>query len=73
MASIPLSSSQLETIVELVARDLLEQWAINDRFSEDQLEEAKNNAVNDTVFIINNFMEQFNTYMMFEAEKKIFN
>jgi len=70
MASVPLSANQLETIVETVARDLLESWAINDRFSIDELENAKQYAVDDAVFVINNFMEHFNTYMMFEAEKK---
>jgi len=70
MSSVPLSMNQLETITEIVARDLLEQWAINDRFEENELEEATQNAVTDTVFVINSFMEHFNTYMMFEAEKK---
>jgi hypothetical protein len=70
MSQVPLSVNQLEAIVETVARDLLEQWAINDRFTEDEIEEAKENAVNDTVFVINEFMNHFNTYMLFEAEKK---
>lgn len=73
MSQVPLSTSQLETIVEAVARDLLEKWAIDDRFTEDELIQAQHNAVDDTVFIINNFMEHFNTYMMFEAEKKKLN
>jgi len=70
MASVPLSVNQLETIVETVSRDLLEQWALNDRFSINELEQAKQNVVDDTVFVINQFMDHFNTYMMFEAEKK---
>jgi uncharacterized FlaG/YvyC family protein len=70
MSQVPLSTAQLEKIVETVARDLLEQWAITDRFTEDQIEKAQQDAVDDTVFVINNFMEHFNTYMMFEAEKK---
>jgi len=70
MSQVPLSTNQLETIVETVARDLLEQWALNDRFTEDQLKKSQQDAVDDTVFVINNFMEHFNTYMMFEAEKK---
>jgi hypothetical protein len=73
MAQVPLSVNQLETIVETVSRDLLEQWALNDRFGEDELDEAKQNAVDDTIFVINQFMEHFNTYMMFEAEKKKLN
>jgi len=70
MSSIPLSMKQLEDITTAVARDLLENWALNDRFTEDELEQATQNAVDDTVFVINNFMEHFNEYMMFEAEKK---
>ena len=73
MAQVPLSVNQLETIVETVSRDLLEQWALDDRFGIDDLEKAKQDAVDDTIFVINQFMEHFNTYMMFEAEKKKFN
>jgi hypothetical protein len=35
-----------------------------------KVEQAKQNVVDDTVFVINQFMDHFNTYMMFEAEKK---
>ena len=73
MAQVPLSVNQLETIVETVSRDLLEQWALNDRFGIDDIEKAKQDAVDDTIFVINQFMEHFNTYMMFEAEKKKLN
>ena len=73
MAQVPLSVNQLETIVETVSRDLLEQWALDDRFGIDNLEKAKQDAVDDTIFVINQFMEHFNTYMMFEAEKKKLN
>ena len=57
---VPLSVSSLEKIVEVVATELLEQWAIHDRFTEDKLEEAKQDAVDDTVFVINSFMSYFN-------------
>ena len=70
MSQIPLSMNKLETIVEIVSRDLLEQWAINDRFKEDEMIQAAQNSVDDTVFVINAFMEHFNTYMMMESEKK---
>jgi hypothetical protein len=69
MSQIPLSMNQLETIVEVVSRDLLEQWAINDRFKEDEMVQAAQNSVDDTVFVINAFMEHFNTYMMTQAEE----
>lgn len=59
-----MSVNQLEDITTSVARDLLEQWAINDRFTIDELEEAKKNVVDDTIFVINNFMEHFNNLMM---------
>jgi hypothetical protein len=64
---------QLEDITTAVARDLLEQWALTDRFLEDDMTQAAQNAVDDTVFVINNFMEHFNDYMMFEAEKNKLN
>jgi hypothetical protein len=64
---------QLEDIATSVARDLLENWALNDRFTEEELEQATQHAVDDTIFVINNFMEHFNEYMMFEAEKKKLN
>jgi len=69
MSQVPLSMNKLETIVEIVSRDLLEQWALNDRFTEDQMVKAAQNSVDDTVFVINAFMEHFNTYMMTQAEE----
>ena len=68
MASVPLSIAQLETIATVVSQELLEEWAINDRFSEENIEEAKENAVNDTIFVINSFMEHFNNSMIPQAE-----
>lgn len=70
MSSIPLSIEKLETIVEIVSRDLLEKWALEDRFSEDQLVKSTQDAIDDTVFVINSYMEHINTYMMMEAEQK---
>ena len=64
MASVPLSEKQLEDIAVLVAQDLLESWAIDDRFNEEDLEKAKDNAVNDACFVINNFMEHVNSIML---------
>jgi len=61
---IPLSVSNLEKIVEVVATELLEQWAIDDRFVEENLEEAKLDAIDDTVFVINSFMNYFNEAML---------
>jgi len=70
MTSIPIALNQLETITEMVARDLLEEWAINDRFTEDQIVQATQNAVSDTIFVMNRFMTLFNEQMMQEAINK---
>jgi len=69
MASVPLSVQQLEEIATSVAQELLESWAINDRFSEEQMEQASQYAVDDTLLVINKFMEQFNQHMVTESEK----
>jgi len=69
MADIPLALNDLNSITEIVARDLLEQWAIDDRFTEDQIDEATKNAVNDTIFVINNFMGLFNEKMLLQSEQ----
>jgi len=61
--------NQLEQITEIVARDLLEQWAIEDRFPEDQLEKATQDAVDDTAFVINQFMSLLNEVMLTTAEQ----
>jgi hypothetical protein len=70
MASVPISMEKLESIAVQIAGELLEEWAINDRFEESELEQAKENAVNDTILVINSFMERFNTAMLEEAEEK---
>lgn len=61
---IPLSVNNLEKIVEVVATELLEQWAIDDRFTEDKIEEAKQDALDDTIYVINSFMNYFNEAML---------
>ena len=68
MANVPVSMEKLESITAQVAEELLEEWAINDRFSEEQINEAKTWAIDDTVLIINSFMEKFNTVMLEEAQ-----
>jgi len=69
MASVPISMNQLENITESVARDLLEQWAIEDRFTEDQIAKAQQDAIDDTAFVINAFMTLLNETMMTSAEQ----
>lgn len=70
MAQVPVSKEQLDQIVEIVARDLLEIWALNDRFTVEQIEEARQNAVDDTVFVVENFMSLLNDLMLTEASNK---
>lgn len=70
MSSVPLSTKQLEDVVVLVARDLLENWGINDRFVDEDIEKVKKYSVDDTVFVINSFMDYFNQMMVSEAEKR---
>lgn len=61
MAEVPVSLQTLETIATNVSNDLLEKWAIEGRFSEkDQVKYAQF-AVDDAIFVINKFMEQFNS------------
>lgn len=70
MAGVPVSMEKLEKIIEQVARELLEDWAINDRYAPEDTEIAIQNAVNDTALVINSFMELFNSAMLEEAEEK---
>ena len=63
MAEVPLAQDKLEKIVYDVAKDLLEEWAINDRFEADQIEQATKNAVDDVALVINSYMERFNALM----------
>jgi len=64
MSQIPMSTEQLEVIVEVVARNLLEKWAIDDRFTIDEIALATKNVVDDTVFVINEFMSLFNETLL---------
>jgi hypothetical protein len=73
MSSVPLSMQQLEDITTEVAQELIEDWAINDRFNEDNIVEATQNAVSDTIFVINLFMEKFNTLMVQQDNNKLIN
>jgi hypothetical protein len=70
MSNVPLSLEQLQKIAETVSRELLEQWAINDRFTEDQSEIAIKNAVDDTAFVINRFMSLLNDAMLQSSQDK---
>ena len=67
--SIPLSVQDLEQVVETVAHNLLEKWAIEDRFTEEQITEYAQHSVDDTVFIINTYMSTVNDLMLDKAEQ----
>ena len=73
MTNLPVALEDIENITEVVARNLLEQWAIDDRFSEENIEKATINAVNDTIFVMNNFMQLFNQKMLLQSQQSIFN
>jgi len=66
-SSTPLSIQELELALETVARNLLEKWAIEDRFTEEQLMEYVNHSIEDTAFVINNYMEVVNDLMINRA------
>jgi len=68
---IPVGLKDLETIITKVAADLLEEWAINDRFSEDDMEKASQMAVDDTVFVINAYMAIFNELIILAQTAKL--
>ena len=68
MSSVPISMEQLEAITAQVAQELLEDWAINDKFKQEDLLEISKKAVDDTVLVINSFMEHLNYIMMHESE-----
>jgi len=70
--STPLSIQELEVALETVARNLLEKWAIEDRFTEDQMMNYIQYSVDDAAFVINNYMEVVNNLMIARAtESKI--
>jgi hypothetical protein len=68
MSSVPVSMEQLEAITTQVAQELLEDWAINDKFKQEDLLEVSKKAVDDTILVINSFMEHLNYIMMHESE-----
>ena len=49
---------------------MLEQWAIDDRFTEDKIEEAKQDALDDTIYVINSFMNYFNEALLTAKTEK---
>ena len=68
-SSIPLSLTELENAIQQVAHSLLEKWAIEDRFTEDQLLEYTHHSVDDTAFVINSYMEAVNNILVTKAQE----
>lgn len=74
MASVPLSLTELETIAADIAQELLEDWAINDRAINEDAIKAAQDAISDTILVINSFMEKMNNAMDEKArEQRIIN
>jgi hypothetical protein len=74
MASVPLSLTELETIAADIAQELLEDWAINDRVINEDAVKAAQDAISDTILVINSFMEKMNNAMDEKArEQRIIN
>lgn len=63
-SSTPLSIEELESAIQTVAHNLLEKWAIEDRFTEEEMFEYIKYAVDDTAFIINDYMSVVNDLMI---------
>lgn len=60
MSEIPVSQADLESIILSVAHSLYEKWALDDRFTEEQIEEAAQWATDDVLFVIESYMQKIN-------------
>jgi hypothetical protein len=63
MAEIPLPLDELEQLIGDVAIELLETWASEGRIPDGEEAKYGELAIEDTVFIVNVFMEKFNEAM----------
>jgi hypothetical protein len=66
MADVPISQQELEDIIFNVARDLVEEAAIEGRIEEPNEEDIMI-AVNEVAFVISKYMEYFNLLMHTKA------
>ena len=75
MADIPVAHKDMEDLIVMVAQELLEEWAITDRIPDDvtdeQLSEYAQYSTNDTIFVVNSFMEKFNQLMSSKAISQV--
>lgn len=63
MAEVPISPAMLEELAVQTSIGLLEEWAIQGRIPAGKEEEYASLAVEDALFVINSFMENFNNAM----------
>lgn len=74
MAEVPVAHKELEELIFQVALELIEQWAIDDRIPADDDETIntyRQYAVDDTVLVINSYMDKFNELMSSKAISQI--
>ena len=75
MAEIPVAHDDMNQLVVDVTLELIEEWAVTDRIPDDvtdeDLETYREQAANDTIFVINSFMEKFNALMQSKAISQI--
>jgi len=70
-SSIPLGLTDLEEVVEAVAHNLYNKWAIEGRFNEENMVEYAQHSVSDTVQVINDYMSLFNEKLMQQQATKL--
>ena len=73
MAEVPVNNEELENIVSAVAHELYSKWAIDDRFTEEQVEEFAGYAVEDAVFVIGVYMDKINELMAEKQRESLLN
>jgi hypothetical protein len=70
-ASVPLGLNDLEEVVEAVAHNLYNKWAIEGRFTEDNMVEYAQHSVSDAVQVINDYMSLVNEKLMQQQATKL--
>jgi hypothetical protein len=70
-ASIPLALTDLEEIVEIVAHNLYNKWAMENRFTEEEMTKYAAYSVEDAIQAINEYMSLFNEKMIKSQAEKL--
>jgi hypothetical protein len=70
-SSVPLAVTDLEEIVEAVAHNLYNKWAMEGRFTEEEMTKYASYSVEDTVQVINDYMSLFNEKMIQSQAEKL--